>query len=106
MNFPKISVNTINFFVDNLPKKLLLKHLIESLNSSLQISVRYISVSHDRSSHRRCPVKKAAPKRFAIFTGKHLCLFSLQAYMCVPLNIAKILKTPILKNICDRLLLS
>ena len=27
----------------------------------------------DRSSHRRCSIKKGALKIFAIFTGKHLC---------------------------------
>ena len=54
---------------------------------------------------------------FAIFTGKHLCwslfFIKLQAfrpkkklqYKCFPMNIAKFLRTPILKNICERLLL-
>ena len=27
-----------------------------------------------QNSHRRCSVKKGAPKNFANFTGKHLCL--------------------------------
>ena len=55
--------------------------------------------------------KKAFLKNFAIFTGKHLCwslcLIKLQAFRhrCFPVNIAKIFRTPILKNICKRLLL-
>ena len=56
-------------------------------------------------------------KIFAIFTGKHLrwCFFSdLQAcnfikkrlqHRCFPVNIGTFLRTPIFKNICDRLLL-
>ena len=31
------------------------------------------SVWIHRSSHRRCSFKKAVPKNFTIFTGKHLC---------------------------------
>ena len=44
--------------------------------------------------------KKAVLKNLAIFTGKHLCwsLFLIQ-------DIAKFLIAPILKNICERLLL-
>ena len=41
--------------------------------------------------------KKAVPKTFTIFTGKHLCF---------PVNIAKCLMAPILKIICKWLLLS
>ena len=29
-----------------------------------------------RSKHRRCSIKKALLKDFAVFTGKHLCLFN------------------------------
>ena len=45
-------------------------------------------------------LKKAFLKNFALFTRKHLCwsLFLIQ-------NIAKFLRAPILKNICERLLL-
>ena len=73
-----------------------------------------------RSSHRRCSLKKAVLKDFAIFTGKHLCwsLFfkkvtTLQPCNFIkkrlqhrrfPVNIAKFLRTIILKNICERLL--
>ena len=73
-----------------------------------------------RSSHWSCSVKKAVPKNFVIFTIKHLCwsLSSIKLQQacnfikrrlqdrCFPVNIAKILKTPILKNSCKRLLLN
>ena len=57
--------------------------------------------------------KKAFRKHFAIFKGKHLCwsffLIKLQAGRSptkVPSgNIAKFLRTPVLKNICERLFL-
>ena len=57
--------------------------------------------------------KKRFLKNFAIFTGKHLCWsFSLIIFFkmrlqhrCVPVNIAEFLRAPILKNICERLLL-
>ena len=74
-----------------------------------------------RSCHRRCSVKKGVLKNFAIFTGKQLCLIEspfnkvrlktsqfikkrLQ-HLCLLVNIAKSLRTTILKNICERLLL-
>ena len=57
-------------------------------------------------------------KNFVIFTGKDLCwsifLIKLQAckfiekrlrHWCFPLHVGKFLKTPILKNISERLLL-
>ena len=60
--------------------------------------------------------KRGALKNFAIFTGKHLywSLFAdlqvsnfikkrLQSW-CFPVNTEKFLRTPILKNICERLL--
>ena len=81
--------------------------------------------------YQRCYIKKAVRKNFAIFTGNHLCwsLFWDQveiklkavrpATSCkacniikkglqhryFPVNIAKFLITPVLKNICVRLLL-
>ena len=72
-----------------------------------------------RSSHRRCSVKKGVLKNFANFTGKHLCWspfwILLQVFRpatllkkkilqhwCFPV---KFLRTPILKNICQRQLL-
>ena len=48
------------------------------------------------SSHQRCSVKKGVLKNFENFMGKHLCF---------PGKFAKFLGTPILKNICERLLL-
>ena len=52
--------------------------------------------------------KKPLLKVFAIFTGKlQACNFFKKRlqHWCFPLNIAKFLRTPILKNICWRLLL-
>ena len=66
-----------------------------------------------RSSHR-CSVKKGILKNFANFTGKHKCWSLLQArnfikkklqHWCFPVKFAKILRTSILKNICERLIL-
>ena len=53
------------------------------------------------SSHSRCCIKKAILKNFAIFTGKHLCWSITDALLWILRN----LRTPILKNICERLLL-
>ena len=71
-----------------------------------------------RSSHKRCSVKKGVLKKFTNFMEKHLCwslfLLKLQATTllerncntCVFLwNLRNFLKTPILKNICERLVL-
>ena len=79
------------------------------------------SVELHRSSHRRYSKKKGLLKNFAEFTGKYLSqslFFNKVAglrpatllkkrlwHKCFPMNIAKILRTPILKNICERLLL-
>ena len=57
---------------------------------------------------------KAVLKNFQIFTGKHLCrsLFLIKfikkrlQHSCSPVNIAKFFREPILKNICERLLLN
>ena len=61
-----------------------------------------------KSSHWRCFAKKSVLKSFAIFKGKQLCwsffLIKLQAFR-PPVNIAKFSRTPILKYICERLLL-
>ena len=55
-------------------------------------------------------MKKAVLKFFAIFIEKTLSwsLFLIELFQhgCFPVNIAKILRTPILKNICERLLLN
>ena len=67
-----------------------------------------------RSSHQRCSVKKGVLKKFTYFTGKHLCwsLFLIKfikkrllPHWCFPVKFAKFLRTSILKNICERLLL-
>ena len=56
-----------------------------------------------------CFIKEVILKSFAIFTRKHLCwsLFLIKGLRrrCFPVNIAKFLRTPILKNICERQLL-
>ena len=70
-----------------------------------------------KSSHRKCSVKYGLLKNFAKFTGKHLC-WSLFAglkgwnfikkriqHKCFSVKIAKSLRTPIFKNICEQLLL-
>ena len=53
--------------------------------------------------------KKTVLRNFAIFIGKHLCwslfLIKLFQYGCFMVNIGKFLKTAILKNICEWLLL-
>ena len=63
-----------------------------------------------RNSHWRCSVKKAVLKNFAIFIGKNLSwslfLIKLFQHRIFPVNIVKFLRTPILKNICERLLLN
>ena len=57
-----------------------------------------------RSSHRWCSVKWGVFKKFANFTEKHLCRFSLVKLSAVfqhrrfPVKFAKFLKAPILKN--------
>ena len=58
--------------------------------------------------------KKAVLKNFEIFTGKHVSwsLFLIKfikkrlQYRSSPVNIAKFLRAPVLKNICERLLLN
>ena len=67
-------------------------------------------------------MKKGVLKNFAKFTGKHLCqslflnkvaglrsatLFQKSLWhRCLPVNFAKLLRTPLLQNISGRLLLS
>ena len=63
-----------------------------------------------RNSHWMCYIKKTIFKHFAIFIGKNqswsLFLIKLFQHRCFPVNIAKFLRTPILKNICKQLLLN
>ena len=77
-------------------------------------------LSISRSNQRIYSVKKAVLKRFANVKGKHLCwsLFLMKSYAFRPsillkrdskinfflVKFAKFLRTPILKNICERLL--
>ena len=66
-----------------------------------------------RSSHWRCYRKKDTLKNVANLTRKHLRqnLFLIQfikkrlQHKCFPVKSAKILRTPILQSICERLLL-
>ena len=51
------------------------------------------------SRHQRCSIKKAVLRKFAVVTGKHLCL------SLFLIKLQKSLKTTILKNICEQLLL-
>ena len=100
-------------------------HIELLLNSPLIISfattlkfyyLRYLL----RSSHQMCSVKISVLKNLTIFMGKDLCwslfLMNLQSFRpatslkglkhsCFPVNVAKILRTPILKNICRQLIL-
>ena len=72
-----------------------------------------VTTMNYRSSHYQTySIKKTFLKNFAIFTGAHLCLFliKLQTFTKKRLQhrlmrILKVLRTPILKNICERLLL-
>ena len=63
-----------------------------------------------RNSHRRCSIKKAVLKNIAIFIRNYLhwTLFSTELFQhsCFPVNIAKFLRTPSLKNIYEWLLLN
>ena len=63
-----------------------------------------------RNSHWRCSMKKAVLKNFAIFIGKTLSwslfLIKLFQHRCFTVNMAEFLRTAILKNICERLLLN
>ena len=67
-----------------------------------------------KSSHQRCSIQKAFLENFAIFTGIQLCrtliwthFFLLKTVQpsCFPVNIAKFLITPFLKDTCEWLLL-
>ena len=74
-----------------------------------------------RNGHKRCSVKKGFLKNSAIFIKKHLCwnffLIKLRAFRaatllkklhhrCFQVKFAKFLRASILKNICERLLLT
>ena len=73
-----------------------------------------------RSSHRRCHIKKCAEEfhksirqhlwrsLFYKVAGLQACNFIIKRrqHRCFPMNFAKFLRTPILKNISEKLLLS
>ena len=97
-------------------EKILVRH-----NKVVNLKKKYRS-SHPRcrSSHWRCSVRKGVLKNFANFTGKHLCwsliLWSCKPsackffkkrlqHKCFPVKFPKLLRIPILRNICKRLLL-
>ena len=72
------------------------------------------TISTERSSHRRCSMKKVVFKNFTIFAGKLLCwsLFLKRDFIkkrlqlsCYSVNIAKFLRTHILKNTWELLVL-
>ena len=83
--------------------------------------IKLISIMSFRSSHQRYSIQKGILKNFTKFPGKHLCqnlFFNKDAglrlatllknrpwYSCFPVNFEKFLGIPILKNICERLLL-
>ena len=67
----------------------------------------FFYISFYGSSHWKCSANTVVLKNFANFTGKHLC-WSLQQkkrlqHRCFPV---KFLRAPILKNICEWLLLN
>ena len=63
-----------------------------------------------RNSHWKFSIKTSVLENFAVVTRKHLCcslyLIKFFQHRCFPVNVAKFLRTPILKNICERLLLN
>ena len=63
----------------------------------------FFQCAYYRGSHRTCSGKKGVLNNFTLFTGKHMCWRFQQA--CFAENIANLLRTLILKNICERLLL-
>ena len=113
-------------------ERVLNKHLLTDFNCAYRWNhiaaftqknylVEKMRMVWNRSSHQRCSLKKPVLKNFEMFTGKHLrwslFLIKSQAKACnlikkrvqrrgFPVNIVKSLRTPILKNICERLLLN
>ena len=85
-----------------------------------QLTLLYCDGRTIRNSHRRCSIKKAVLKNFTIlqYCFLHLCWSKVAGLnscsfikkkpqrRCFPVNIAKFLRLPNSKNICDRLLLT
>ena len=74
---------------------------------------RDIEMGHSnfKSSHRKCSVKKGVLKNFANFTGKYFsqaCNFIKNETLTLVFSyeVCEISGTPVIKNICERLLLS
>ena len=77
----------------------------------------FMNPCRNRSSHRRCPVRKSVLRNFAKFTGKHLCqsfffnkvpglrtatlLKKRPWHRCFPVNFAKLLRTPFYRTPLD-----
>ena len=81
--------------------------IVDSVDSVYILRLyRWIS----RSSHRRWSVKKGVLTNFAKLTGKHLCqrpatlLKKRLWHRCFPVNFAKFLRTPFLRNTSGLLL--
>ena len=80
-----------------------------------------IKVAMQRRSHRKCSVKKICSSEFRKFYWKAPVLKPLfnevagfrlatslkrdSSHWCIPEKLAKFLRTPILKNMCERLIL-
>ena len=83
--------------------------IIISVISSTQIACDVMWVQYVQKQPTEVFFKKSVLKNFGNFTGKHLrrslFLTKLQACGRFPVKLAKFLRTPILKNICGRLLL-
>ena len=90
-----------------------------------QVKIFYLltfCLAQNRSSHQRCSMKNGVLRNFTKFTGKHMCqslFFNTVAYLSpatllkkrlwhryFPVNFAKFLRTPFLKNTSGRLLRS
>ena len=97
----------------------LLKHLIPNILKwqDCNIFTKLVpSQTSSRSSHWRCSVKKVflkicevSQKNICVgVSGHQACNFIKKRlqHMCFPVKFHKFLRTPILKNICERLLLS
>ena len=63
------------------------------------------SQTPSRTSHRRCSVKKGVLKTLQNFTGKHLRWSLFLSFRCFLVKFVKFLRAPILKNICEWMLL-
>ena len=65
----------------------------------------------NRSSYKKCSIRKGVPKNFEKFTGKLMCLRPATllkkrlCHRCLPVNFEKLLIKLILKNICQLQLL-